>query len=180
MKKTTNTSEGLRRRRIRGELPRELRDLSDADLDDRHARVWAYLQFTYQLAAGFSPDMHPAAGGYGAWLAALRGALRRAVRDYGIPIARLAEMCESAAVWIAIVARDDAPAMDALDAVWLGADGPDRVARGDLIRVSISGDAARALDHIAGDRDPWVVLSELVLGAARRGVHGLDRPRGIG
>ena len=122
MKKTT-----LRRR---AELPRELRDLSDADLGDRHARVWAYLQFTYQLAAGFSPDTHPAVSDYDAWFAALRAGLRCAVRDYGIPIARLAEMCESSPGWIATVARDDSPAMDALDIAWLDIDGARRVARG--------------------------------------------------
>lgn len=164
-----HASEGPRRRSRRAELPAALRDLSDAELDDRNARIWATVQRACQVAAGVEPDAYPrlysgSASGQ-AYRDAQRAALRICAREYGIPAARLAEIAETSAPWVGSVLRQADPRADRIAAQWAQAGGPGEVDGVDLVPVLVSREAADAARAFAHDGDTSAVISAAILAA---------------
>lgn len=154
-----HTSEGERRRRNSRArtMPPELRNLTDAELDDRNARVWASVQRGCQIAAGVRPDERPrlySGNAEGtAYRVAQRAALRICHARYGIPFPRLADLCESQRQNVGKVCRADDHAADALERVWESSRGPALVDRSDLVVCYLTIEARDALLTLALDCD---------------------------
>ncbi len=93
-----HASQGSRKRRFGAELPEELRDMSDEELADRNARVWAVVLADCQRVAGVELDAFPntrSSNEHGLRnRQAFAAALSIAVQEYGIPITRVQEMAE--------------------------------------------------------------------------------------
>ena len=93
-----HASQGSRKRRFGAELPEELRGMSDEELANRNARVWAVVFADCQRVAGVELDAFPntrATNEHGLRnRRALAAATTIAVQEYGIPITRIQEMTE--------------------------------------------------------------------------------------
>jgi hypothetical protein len=154
-----HTSEGSHRRRNSRArtMPPELRNLTDAELDDRNARVWASVQRGCQIAAGVRPDSHPRlySGNMEgtAYRVAQRAALRICFTRYGIPFPRLADLCESQRQNVGKVCRAVDHAADDLARVWETSQGPAMVERSDLVVCYLTIEARDALLTLALDCD---------------------------
>ena len=171
-----HTSEGPKRRCIaRSTLDPALASLSDAELDDRNARIWAVVQESCQVALGLdvvtSPDIRHNHGIRGLlYCTAQKAALRICRKRYGIPPARLAGVCSHERGWISHVTRASNPPnadVAGLIARWESSGGPSRVVGvEDHVTVQISASAAVLLAQLVGDTgDPVSFLSELVFAA---------------
>jgi hypothetical protein len=110
-----HTDEGVSKRKLaRRIVDPALRDLSDLELDDRNARVWATVQMSCQIAAGLEPDSSPIMGGGGGQIArrymiAERAAARICRERYGIPPVRIAELSDHSPEWASRATREGAP-----------------------------------------------------------------------
>jgi len=170
-----HASEGSRRRSLRAELPPALRDLSDAELDDRNARIWATVQRACQVAAGVEPDAYPrlySGSSTGqAYRAAQRAALRICAYQYGIPAARLAETAETSAPWVSSVLRQHDPQADRVARDWAAAGGPAEVDGVDLVPILVSRDAADALRAATHNGDTSALASAAILAATTSREH---------
>ena len=179
-----HTSQGVRKRKVSRQIADPaLRDLSDEELDDRNARVWATVQMSCQLAAGLEPNSSAAQGRGGGgtmkrrYMIAERAAARICRERYGIPPQRLAEISEHSHEWASRVTRPEGcygrgepstlAAVDELIAAWEANGGAWRVGAADLVTVQISGQAAAVLGTLAQGRDPGEVLGALILAAAQ-------------
>jgi hypothetical protein len=93
-----HASQGTRKRRFGAELPEELQNMSDEELADRNARVWAVVLADCQRAAGVELDAFPNTRQSNETglrnRQAFAAALTIAVREYGIPITRVQEFAE--------------------------------------------------------------------------------------
>ena len=93
-----HASQGSRKRRFGAELPEELRDMSDEELADRNARVWAVVLADCQRVAGVEIDAFPNTRQSNEtglrYRRAYAAATHIAVREYGIPIARVQELAD--------------------------------------------------------------------------------------
>ena len=166
-----DTREGVRRRCLttRDEL---FAALSDRELDDRNARVWASVQHTIQVATGLeplaSPDLRSSDLTGARYRIAERCALRLCRDRYGIPVARLAEISGHSRPWVSRqCAAQDVDSL-ASERAWLDYGGPAIVdSRAELAAISVTSEARDALAVLCrGGLDPVVVVSELLLCAA--------------
>jgi hypothetical protein len=182
-----HTDQGVSKRKLaRRIIDPALRDLSDAELDDRNARVWATVQMSCQLAAGLEPDSAPVCNGGGridkskphqlprgrAYAAARSACARICLERYGIPLARIAELAEATPQWACRVTRGrgsaaQLAAVDRIIETWETHGGAWRVGAVDLVHVRISGQAAAVLSALEPGREPGEILSELIMAAAQ-------------
>ena len=167
-----HTSEGPKRRRIaRSTLDPALASLSDAELDDRNARIWAVVQESCQVAMGQEPTANPNLRAH----ATIRDVLLRTAEKaalcvchgrYGIPVTRLAAVAGRDRGWISVQVATPNPDTRGLIDRWESTEGPERVASlAILATVQITGDAAEALARLADGQDPVRYLSDLILAA---------------
>lgn len=160
-----HTSQGESRRRFGARLPGELSCMTDAELDDRNARVWAVVLADCQRAAGVPVDSFPNLRTFGGGRSrelrrsptvdAFRAALQICCDDYGIPKVRLADLTERTAPYVGVHVNTQSPEIDAIKAAWRDAGGPAHVK---------SSASARQVDVSAA------VYDLLVSEAARKGV----------
>jgi hypothetical protein len=132
-----HVSQGPKRRRLDAEMPEELRDLTDEELADRNARVWAVVLADCQRAAGVELDAYPnTRGGDPRRTNPVRAALLIAVQEYGIPYSRLAELAERSVPDMSrsLVAARRNPKVTALVEAWERNGGREHVQRSAVSR----------------------------------------------
>jgi hypothetical protein len=123
-------SQGESRRRFGSVLPPDLANLTDAELDDRNARVWAVVLADCQRAAGVDVDAFPDLSG-GKFVTPVAYAFKAAVQicheRYGIPIARLAELAEREPPTLGRHVSSQSERIDEIKEAWLTRGGVERV-----------------------------------------------------
>lgn len=132
-----HTSQGESRRRFGVKLPDALANMTDAELDDRNARVWAVVLADCQRAAGVPVDSFPNLRTFergrsrelrrSPTVDAFRAALQICCNDYGIPKVRLADLTERTAPYVGVHVNTRSPEIDAIKDAWRAAGGPAHV-----------------------------------------------------
>lgn len=141
-------SEGSGRRTLR-KIAHELAGCTDEQLDLRNSRVWTAVLHTCLELVNLPVDRVYNSYDRGptgrAHTAAKAAAIQVCLREYGIPVSRIAEIAGSSRQDISRHSQSTRPAVLELLARWPDSAGPARAALQDTATIEVSCEAAQAL-----------------------------------